>query len=105
MTAALAAALLPGLSAHLCLGPGMHQGPAGLRADTPCLLCRRLLREEVTSGRLDAAPSKAAVLQGLCDTVKLQPEVAQALHKSLYKQKLDSLLEDKKLSGEGHLLN
>ena len=59
----------------------------------------------MTSGRLDAAPSKAAVLQGLCDTVKLQPEVAQALHKSLYKQKLDTLLEDKKLTGEWYRLN
>eukprot|EP00891_Asterochloris_glomerata_P003309 jgi/Astpho2/3309/fgenesh1_pg.00054_%23_10_t len=68
--------------------------------ETSSKVYRRLLREEVTSGRLDAAPSKAAVLQGLCDTVKLQPEVAQALHKSLYKQKLDSLLEDKKLSDE-----
>ena len=57
---------------------------------------RRLLREEVTSGRLDAAPSKAAVLQQLCERLKFNPEAASALHKSLYRQKIDQILEEKK---------
>lgn len=57
---------------------------------------RRLLREEVTSGRLDAAPSKAAVLQQLCERLKFSPEAASALHKSLYRQKIDQILEEKK---------
>jgi hypothetical protein len=50
----------------------------------------------VTSGRLDAAPSKAAVLQQLCERLKFNPEAASALHKSLYRQKIDQILEEKK---------
>ena len=56
--------------------------------------CRRLLREEVTSGRLDAATSKAAVLQQLCDRLKFNPEAAGALHRSLYRQKMDDVLKN-----------
>ena len=48
----------------------------------------------MTSGRLDAAPSKAAVLQQLCDRLKFSAEAAAALHKSLYRQKIDSILEE-----------
>ncbi|KAK9829243.1 hypothetical protein WJX72_004725 [[Myrmecia] bisecta] len=59
---------------------------------------RQLLREEVTSGRLDAAPSKAAVLEQLCEKLRFSPEAAGALHKNLYKQKLDTLLEKRKLT-------
>ena len=66
------------------------------RSDGQLLGCRRLLREEVTSGRLDAAPSKAAVLQQLCERLKFNPEAASALHKSLYRQKVDQILEEKK---------
>ena len=50
----------------------------------------------MTSGRLDAAPSKAAVLQQLCERLKFNPEAASALHKSLYRQKIDQILEQKK---------
>ncbi len=65
-----------------------------------CTAARRLLREEVTSGRLDAAPSKAAVLQQLCERLKFNPEAASALHKSLYRQKMDSIREEnKKITG------
>lgn len=62
-----------------------------------------MLREEVTSGRLDAAESKAKVLQGLCEQLKFSPEAAGALHKSLYRQKIDSVLEEKKKIGGQHL--
>lgn len=67
--------------------------------------CRRLLREEVTSGRLDAATSKAAVLQELCDRLKFNPEAAGALHRSLYRQKMDDILKNhNKITGmRGHL--
>lgn len=65
---------------------------------------RRLLREEVTSGRLDAASSKAAVLQQLCDRLKFNPEAAGALHRSLYRQKMDDVLKNhNKITGmSGH---
>ena len=64
-----------------------------------------MLREEVTSGRLDAAESKAKVLQGLCEQLKFDPEAAGALHRSLYRQKLDSVLEEKKKIGGESLPN
>ena len=58
-----------------------------------------MLREEVTSGRLDAAASKADVLGDLCTRLNFDPESASALHKQLYRQKLDTLLEKKHLTG------
>ena len=63
-------------------------------------LHRALLREEVSSGRLDKAPSKADVLAELCNRLNFDPDAASALHKQLYRQKLDSLLEKKGLTGE-----
>lgn len=63
-------------------------------------MSRLVLRDEVTSGRLDAAPSKAEVLAGLCDKLGFDPDAASALHKQLYKQKLDSLLSKKHLTGK-----
>jgi hypothetical protein len=67
------------------------------RVPTPC---RRLLREEVTSGRLAAAESKAEVLGELVERVRFDAEAAAAFHTALYKQKLASLLEKKKLTEE-----
>ena len=61
--------------------------------------CRRLLREEFTSGRLDAAPSKAEVLGQLCDRLNFDDEAASQLHKQLYREKLTSVAEKKKISG------
>lgn len=58
------------------------------------------MREEVTSGRLDAASSKAEVLGELVDKVRWDSDAAMELHKSLYRQKLSSLLEKKALSQE-----
>ncbi len=54
--------------------------------------CRRLLREEFTSGRLDAAPSKAAVLGELCERLGFDSEAAAALHRQLYRERLEALL-------------
>ena len=71
-----------------------------LRDEISSKVYRRLLREEVTSGRLDAAASKAAVLQELCERLKFNPEAASALHTSLYRQKMDAVLEEnKKITG------
>jgi hypothetical protein len=66
---------------------------------------RRMLREEVTSGRLAAAESKAQLLEGLCDRLNFDAEAAAALHKSLYRQKLETLLEKKQLSGSKPVLS
>ena len=54
----------------------------------------------MTSGRLDKATSKAAVLQQLCDRLKFSPEAAGALHRSLYRQKMDDVLKNhQKITG------
>ncbi|GFH05898.1 uncharacterized protein HaLaN_00440, partial [Haematococcus lacustris] len=63
-----------------------------LQADTKDL--------QVVSGRLDSAPSPADLLGGLCDRLHFSPEAAMELHKSLYRTKLEALLESKpRLSG------
>ena len=36
------------------------------------------------------------MLQQLCERLKFNPEAASALHKSLYRQKVDQILEEKK---------
>jgi hypothetical protein len=64
------------------------------------LQCRRLLREQFRNGRLDAATSKAEVLEELCDKLNFDPDAAAALHKQLYREKLLSVVADKKISGE-----
>jgi hypothetical protein len=65
----------------------------------PCAR-RRLLREEFTSGRLDAAPSKAAVLGELCERLGFDAAAAAALHRQLYRERLEALLaEDKRIGG------
>ena len=53
---------------------------------------RRSLRAEVTSGRLDAAPSKAAVLGELCERLSFDAADAAAMHVEIYKQKADALV-------------
>ena len=63
------------------------------------ITCRNLLRQEVSSGRLDAAESKAEVLGSLCEKLNFDPDTAAALHRQLYRQKIDSLLEKKSLTG------
>ncbi|KAG2482678.1 hypothetical protein HYH03_018413 [Edaphochlamys debaryana] len=67
-----------------------------LRDEVAARLYRRLLKEEVTSGRLDAAESPAKVLQQLCEKVRFRPEAALELHRQLYKQKMAQLLESRR---------
>ncbi len=62
--------------------------------------CRRLLREQFKNGRLDAATSKAEILEELCDKLNFDPDSAAALHKQLYRERLTSVVADKKISGE-----
>lgn len=58
-------------------------------------LYRKLLREEVVSGRLAAAPKPSAVLGDLVDRIRFNPEAAVELHKQLYKDKLARLLVER----------
>ncbi|GLC39997.1 hypothetical protein PLESTB_000120100 [Pleodorina starrii] len=84
------------LATILCLGAKETQA---LRDEVSAKLYRRLLKEEVTSGRLDAAASPAGVLQTLCDRVRFRPEAALELHRQLYKAKMSSLLEARRGHG------
>ena len=58
-----------------------------------------MLREQFNNGRLDAAASKAEVLEELCDNLNFDPDAAAALHKQLYRERLMSVVADKKISG------
>jgi hypothetical protein len=58
-----------------------------------------MLKELFTNGKLEAAPSKAEVLGDLCDRLNFDGEAAAQLHKQLYREKLTSLVEKKKLTG------
>ncbi|KAL4420333.1 hypothetical protein ABPG77_010238 [Micractinium sp. CCAP 211/92] len=73
---------------------------AEIKEEVKTATYKRLLREEVTSGRLASAESKAQVLGDLVERVRFDADAARAFHESLYKQKLASLLEKKKLTDE-----
>jgi hypothetical protein len=81
------------------LGLGVREAEE-LRGEVVSRAYRRALREAFQSGRLDAAPSKAEVLGDLCDSLAFDSEAAAALHKQLYREKLTSLAEKKRLSDE-----
>ncbi len=70
-----------------------------VRGEVVSKMYRKLLRQEVQSGRLEAAESPATVLQMLCDKVHYAPQQAAELHRGLYRQKLESMLEKNKLTG------
>ena len=59
-----------------------------------------MLREQFNNGRLDAAASKAEILEELCDKLNFDPDAAAALHKQLYRERLTSVVADKKISGD-----
>ena len=61
---------------------------------------RRTLRAEVTSGRLDAAPSKAAVLGELCERLSFDAADAAAMHVEIYKQKAEALVSKGSLTDQ-----
>ncbi|GMH36433.1 hypothetical protein BSKO_04301 [Bryopsis sp. KO-2023] len=82
----------------LALGP---KEADAIREEVASKMYRKLLKEEVTSGRLDAADSKASVLQKLCDRLRFRPELASQMHRSIFKQKVESILAaDDKISDE-----
>lgn len=73
---------------------------AVIREDVSAALYRRMLKEEVTSKRLEAAASPAQVLQTLCEKSRFSAESAMDMHRQLYKQKVQSLLLKGRLSQE-----
>jgi len=71
-----------------------------IRLDTTTKAYRNQLRHAVTSKELDAAPSKAAWLQTLCQKLRFPPETAAQVHQDIFRQRLASSLEGEKLSEE-----
>ncbi|KAL5974558.1 hypothetical protein ACLOJK_031228 [Asimina triloba] len=61
---------------------------------------RRRLSQAVSSGDLDAATSKAAFLQALCDELRFDPQKASDIHAEIYRQKLQQRVADGELSDE-----
>eukprot|EP01025_Chloroclados_australasicus_P017172 TRINITY_DN18743_c1_g1_i1.p1 TRINITY_DN18743_c1_g1~~TRINITY_DN18743_c1_g1_i1.p1 ORF type:complete len:1134 (-),score=210.36 TRINITY_DN18743_c1_g1_i1:514-3858(-) len=61
---------------------------------------RAMLREEFTSGRLDAAPEKGVILNELIQKIRFDGPTALDLHMSLYRQKLESVLENQVITDE-----
>eukprot|EP00873_Tetraselmis_striata_P004915 jgi/Tetstr1/425179/TSEL_015640.t1 len=59
-----------------------------IRDDVVVRTYRNKLREKVASGELEAAESKAAVLQEMCNNLRFDPASAAQLHMSIYRQKL-----------------
>ncbi|KAL3700437.1 hypothetical protein R1sor_018459 [Riccia sorocarpa] len=59
---------------------------------------RRKLAQAVSSGELDAAPSKAVFLQKLCEELQFDPRKAGEVHEEIYRQKLEQCLADGSLS-------
>ncbi|CAA6660590.1 unnamed protein product [Spirodela intermedia] len=61
---------------------------------------RKRLSQAVTSGSLEAAPSKAAFLQTLCDELRFDPQKASEIHQEIYRHKLQQCVADKELGEE-----
>eukprot|EP00252_Welwitschia_mirabilis_P003221 TRINITY_DN13309_c0_g1_i1.p1 TRINITY_DN13309_c0_g1~~TRINITY_DN13309_c0_g1_i1.p1 ORF type:complete len:982 (-),score=224.75 TRINITY_DN13309_c0_g1_i1:486-3431(-) len=59
---------------------------------------RRRLAQSIKGGDLEAASSKAAFLQNLCDELHFDPNKASQIHQELYKQKLQQCVLDGELS-------
>ncbi|KAI8475724.1 MAG: hypothetical protein J3K34DRAFT_517150 [Monoraphidium minutum] len=85
------------LSAMLCLG---SKAAADVRSEVAAGLYRRLLREEVTSRRIDGAESPAKALSDMIEKSGFSAEAAAELHKSLYRQKVNQLVAKKKLTDQ-----
>ncbi|XP_042373930.1 protein TIC110, chloroplastic-like [Zingiber officinale] len=68
--------------------------------DVTSRVYRRRLARAFSGGDLDAAPSKAAYLQNLCEDLHFDPNNASKIHEEIYRQKLQQFVEDGELSDE-----
>lgn len=80
-------------------GLGKREAEA-ITMDIASKVYRKLLAQAVTSGDLEAADSKAAFLQNLCDQLRFDPQKASEIHQEIYRQKLQQCLVDGELSEE-----
>jgi len=68
--------------------------------DVQTKVYRNALRRAVSSGSLEAAESKAVFLTDMCEKLRFPGDAAAGVHSEIYKQKLDSMLEKKRLTDE-----
>ncbi|KAK1412731.1 hypothetical protein QVD17_34210 [Tagetes erecta] len=61
---------------------------------------RKRLAESVTGGALEAADSKAAFLQNLCEELNFDTEKAIEIHEAIYRQNLQQYVNDGELSDD-----
>lgn len=80
-------------------GLGNREAEA-IAMDVTSKVYRKLLSQAVSSGDLEAADSKAAFLQNLCDQLRFDPQKASEIHEEIYRQKLQQCLDDGELSEE-----
>ncbi|XP_042480301.1 protein TIC110, chloroplastic isoform X2 [Macadamia integrifolia] len=80
-------------------GLGKREAEA-IMVDVTSKVYRRRLAQSVSGGDLEAADSKAAFLQNLCDELFFDPEKASEIHKEIYRQKLQQSVAGGELSEE-----
>ncbi|KAF3454828.1 hypothetical protein FNV43_RR05276 [Rhamnella rubrinervis] len=68
--------------------------------DVTSKVYRKRLAQAVTGGDLEAADSKAAFLQNLCDDLHFDPQKASEIHEEIYRQKLQQCIADGVLDEE-----
>lgn len=68
--------------------------------DVTSKVYRKRLAQAVTSGELEAAGSKAAYLQNLCEELNFEPQKALEIHEEIYRKKLQQLVTDGELGDE-----
>lgn len=68
--------------------------------DVTSKVYRKRLAESVTGGDLEAADSKAAFLQNLCEELHFDTEKAIEIHEEIYRQKLQQSVKDGELSDD-----
>ncbi|CAB4282082.1 unnamed protein product [Prunus armeniaca] len=61
---------------------------------------RKRLSQAVSAGELEAADSKAAFLQNICEELHFDPERASQIHEEIYRQKLQLCVADGELNEE-----
>ncbi|KAM5583035.1 protein TIC110, chloroplastic [Rosa sericea] len=68
--------------------------------DVTSKVYRKRLSQAVSGGDLEAADSKAAFLQGICEELHFDPQKASGIHEEIYRQKLQLCVADGELDEE-----
>ncbi|XP_038972833.1 protein TIC110, chloroplastic [Phoenix dactylifera] len=80
-------------------GLGNREAEA-IMLDITSKVYRRRLSQSFSGGDLEAAPSKAAFLQNLCEELHFDPQKASEIHEEIYRRKLQQSVTAGELSEE-----